>query len=86
MSLQFFPQVRDNVTGALARMMLVASPQQRAAFAGQFLKRLPLTEDHAEWRITLELIEMLVREGNDEVAAAIPGMIRILKILKTYKK
>ena len=56
-------------------MMLVASPQQRAAFAGQFLKRLPLTEDHAEWRITLELIEMLVREGNDEVAAAIPGMI-----------
>ena len=62
------------MTGALARMMLVAPTETRSQFADQFLSRLPLTEDHAEWRITLQLIEVLIREGNQSVAAAVPEL------------
>lgn len=67
-------QVRDNVTGALARMMLVAPTETRTQFADQFLDRLPLTEDHAEWRITLQLIEVLIREGSQKAAASLPEL------------
>lgn len=54
--------------------MIVAAAGTRTSFADQFLDRLPLTEDHAEWRITLELIEMLMREGNQKCAAALPEL------------
>ena len=60
-------QVKDNVTGALARMFVVAGPEQRTALAPQFLTRLPLTEDHAEWKIVLTAIELLVQQGNEQV-------------------
>ena len=60
-------QVKDNVTGALARMFVVAGPEQRTALAPQFLSRLPLTEDHAEWKIVLTAIELLVQQGNEQV-------------------
>lgn len=67
-------QIRDNVTGALARMLLVAPKETRGSFADQFLERLPLKEDHAEWRITLNLIEILLQEGNQKVASSLPEL------------
>ncbi|CBY24997.1 unnamed protein product [Oikopleura dioica] len=60
-------QVRDNVTGAIARMLYAGHAETRAAYSSQFLARLPLTEDHTEWRMTLEVIEKLLTEGNQEV-------------------
>lgn len=60
-------QVKDNVTGALARMFIVANAEQRNQLAPQFLQRLPLTEDHAEWKIVLTAIELLVQQGNEQV-------------------
>jgi len=67
-------QVKDNVTGAVARMFLVADASQREELAKQFLTRLPLTEDHAEWRVVLNAIELLVNQGNQEVMAALPEL------------
>merc|ERR1712037_1093470 len=56
-----------NVTGAIARMLFAGHAETRAAYSSQFLARLPLTEDHTEWRMTLEVIEKLLSEGNQEV-------------------
>jgi len=67
-------QVKDNVTGALARMFVVANAEQRNQLAPQFLQRLPLTEDHAEWKIVLTAIELLVQQGNEQVIAAVPEL------------
>jgi len=55
-------------------MLLVAPAGTRSTFSDQFLARLPLTEDHAEWRITLELIEVLVRDGNEKVIQILPTL------------
>lgn len=48
-------------------MFLVADASQREELAKQFLTRLPLTEDHAEWRVVLNAIELLIQQGNQEV-------------------
>ena len=48
-------------------MFLVADASQREELAKQFLSRLPLTEDHAEWRVVLNAIELLIQQGNQEV-------------------
>ena len=55
------------MTGAIARMLYAGHAETRAAYSSQFLARLPLTEDHTEWRMTLEVIEKLLSEGNQEV-------------------
>ena len=62
------------MTGALARMILVAGAEARSNFSAQFLKRLPLTEDHAEWRITLTLVETYIQEGNQAFISALPEL------------
>jgi hypothetical protein len=67
-------QVKDNVTGAIARMFIVAEEEKRNALAPQFLCRLPLTEDHAEWRVVLNAIEILINHGNTQVLAALPEL------------
>ena len=48
-------------------MLFAGHAETRAAYSSQFLARLPLTEDHTEWRMTLEVIEKLLSEGNQEV-------------------
>ena len=48
-------------------MFIVAEEAKRNALAAQFLCRLPLTEDHAEWRVVLNAIEILINHGNTEV-------------------
>ena len=58
-------------------MFLVADASQREELAKQFLTRLPLTEDHAEWRVVLNAIELLIQQGNQEVN---------LKIMKSPTK
>ena len=48
-------------------MFIVAEEEKRNALAPQFLCRLPLTEDHAEWRVVLNAIEILINHGNTQV-------------------
>lgn len=67
-------QVRDNVTGAIARMLSAGPAETRGAYSSEFLSRLPLKEDHTEWRVTLNVLEKLAEEGNEEVINKIPEM------------
>jgi hypothetical protein len=55
-------------------MFIVAEEEKRNALAPQFLCRLPLTEDHAEWRVVLNAIEILINHGNTQVLAALPEL------------
>ena len=77
-------QVKDNVTGALARMFVVANAEQRNQLAPQFLQRLPLTEDHAEWKIVLTAIELLVQQGNEQVSHITRDRIRDTKFFTKF--
>ena len=41
------PEVKDDVTGAIARMLLVARGEKQEVLAKDLIERLPLTDDHA---------------------------------------
>ena len=41
------PEVKDDVTGAIARMLLVARGEKQEVLASELIERLPLTDDHA---------------------------------------
>ena len=60
-------RVKDNVTGAIARMFNVAGAAEIEKLVPGFLKRLPLTKDYAEWKTVLGAVELLATKGNKEV-------------------
>ena len=67
-------------------MFLVADASQREELAKQFLSRLPLTEDHAEWRVVLNAIELLIQQGNQEVNNRNSRHSEIRDLVKVHPK
>ena len=66
------PEVKDDVTGAIARMLLVAKGEKQEVLATELIERLPLTDDHAGWLGVLTAVELLVKQGNQLVAKSVP--------------